>query len=344
MTQLRVRDVTEADLAAILRIRARSFGPLGDGGERWWRRVADETLGGRMLAVVDADDTVLASGRARPFGQVWGGRHQPMGGVAGVYVDPAARGRGVASLLMRGLLARMAELGDGISCLFPTAPTLYRGVGFEFGGPLPRFTYAAHDLRALGSLSRGLRPRGAGPADAQLFAALMRADQQRNRLSGPRLVDEQEWRHELGDEDTIAYVLDGRDGGPTGFVTYTLSDETLRVDTFVADGRDAAAALWAVVGSGSSAAPTVHAFLDPRDPVALLAGAEARHDVEQQSWMARIVDLPKAVAGRGFSPSLAATAHLTVEDPDLPQNSGTWRLDVSGGSATATCVERPPTV
>ena len=80
MTQLRVRDVTEADLPAILRIRARSFGPLADGGERWWRRVADETLGGRMLAVVDADDTVLASGRARPFGQVWGGRHQPMGG------------------------------------------------------------------------------------------------------------------------------------------------------------------------------------------------------------------------------------------------------------------------
>ncbi|MGN6753427.1 MAG: GNAT family N-acetyltransferase [Intrasporangium sp.] len=341
MTELRVRDVTEADLPAILRIRARSFGPLPDGGDRWWRRVADETLGGRMLAVVDGDDRVLASGRARPFEQVWGGRHQPMGGVAGVYVDPVARGRGVASLLMRGLLARMAELGDAISCLFPTAPGLYRGVGYEFGGPLPRFTYAAQDLRGLRSLSGGLRPRPAGPDDAELLHALMRTEQERGRVSGPRLPGPESWRVQLADDETIANVHDGRGSGPRGFVTYSLADETLKVDDLVADNGEAAAALWSVVGSGSSAAPTVQAHLDPRDPVALIAGAEAKHDVEQHLWMLRIIDLPRAVAARGFSPALATTVHLAVDDPDLPANSGTWRLEVSGGSARATPVERP---
>jgi hypothetical protein len=38
MSQLRTRDVVEADLPAILSIRNRSFGPLGIGGEDWWRR------------------------------------------------------------------------------------------------------------------------------------------------------------------------------------------------------------------------------------------------------------------------------------------------------------------
>jgi predicted acetyltransferase len=341
MTELRVRDVTEDDLPAILRIRSRSFGPLGEGGERWWRRVADETLGGRMLAVFDASDTVLGAGRARPFEQVWGGRHQPMGGVAGVYVDPVARGHGVASLLMRGLLDRMASLGDAVSCLFATAPGLYRGVGYEFGGPLPRFTYAAHDLRELRSLSGGLRPRSAVPDDAELLHSMMRSDQERSRLSGPRLPGADTWRVDLGDEETIAYVLDGRGGGPRGFVSYSLADETLKVDTLVAETAEAAASLWSVVGSGSSAARTVQAHLDPRDPVALLAGAEPKHAVEQHLWMLRVIDLAKAVAARGFSPALEASVQLRVEDTDLPANSGTWRLTVSSGVATATLVEEP---
>ncbi len=341
MDELRVRDVTEADIEAVLTIRRRSFGPLGPGGDIWWRRVADEVAGGRWLGVVDESDTILAAGRARPFEQAWGGRHLAMGGVAGVYVDPVARGRGVASLLMRGLLNRMAELGDAVSCLFPTTPGLYRGVGYEFGGVQPRFTYAAHDLRALRSLAGGLRPRAAGPDDAELFHLLMRANQVRHRLSGPKLPSVSAWRAQLGDEDMIHYVLDGQGGEPRGFVAYSLTDSTLTVEDLVGETPQAEAAMWGVVASGSSAAPTVHAYLDPRDAVALRVGSEPKHAVDQHAWMLRIIDVAKAVGARGFSPWLTATAEILLDDPDLPANSGTWRLKVSGGSATATSVDRP---
>ena len=67
MSELLTRDVVDADLPAILAIRTRSFGPLDDGGAAWWQRVSAETLGGRMIAVVDASDTVLAAGRIRPY-------------------------------------------------------------------------------------------------------------------------------------------------------------------------------------------------------------------------------------------------------------------------------------
>lgn len=339
MTELRVRDVREADVSAILRIRRRSFGPLGPSGDTWWQRVADEVADGRWLGVVDDYDTVLGAGRARPFEQVWGGRHLAMGGVAGVYVDPAARGRGVASTLMRGLVVRMHELGDAVSCLFPTAPALYRGVGYEFGGVQPRYTYAAHQLRSLRSLSGGLCPRAAGPDDAELIQVLMRADQVRRRLSGPKLPSVSAWRTQLGDEDMIHYVLDGQDGGPRGFVAYSLAESTLTVEDLVGETPQAEAALWGVVASGSSAAPTVHAYLDPRDAVALRVDAEAKHEIEQHGWMLRVIDLPRAVAARGFSPWLTATVEIMVDDPDLPANSGIWRLKVSEGSATATSVE-----
>src|SRR5690349_12150426 len=171
MTDLRTRDATRDDLPAILRIRSRSFGPLGIGGKDWWERVAAETLGGRMVVVTDDAETVVGAGRIRPFEQAWGGRHLQMGGVAGVYVEPSARGRGVATTLTRALVTRMGELGDVVSCLFPTTATLYRRSGYEIGGVQTRTTYAAHLLRGLGTpsagRSSGLRP--AKPDDAQLM-------------------------------------------------------------------------------------------------------------------------------------------------------------------------------
>src|SRR6476469_8297814 len=192
MSELRTRDVVDTDLPAVLAIRNRSFGPLGTGGDGWWQRVSAETLGGRMIAVVDDSGTVLGAGRIRPYEQAWGGKHLRMGGVAGVYVEPSARGRGVATTLSRALVTRMGELGDVVSCLFPTTATLYRRSGFEIGGTQTRTTYAAHLLRALGTAGSG-RASGAGgssvrparPDDAQHLHALARGAQTRHGASGP---------------------------------------------------------------------------------------------------------------------------------------------------------------
>ncbi|GAA6527670.1 GNAT family N-acetyltransferase [Intrasporangium sp. DVR] len=340
MSHLRIRDVTEADLPAALAIRRRSFGPLGTGGQAWWDGLAKEVLPDRMLAVVDEADTMLATGRALPFEQAWGGRHLRMGGVAGVYAEPSARGQGVASLLMRGLITRMVELGDVVSCLFPTAPELYRGVGFEVGGVQPRYSYAAHDVRAVRSRSGGLRPRPARPGDAELVHSLLRDHHARHALSGPMLPTVDTCRDYLEDEEQISYVLDAA-GGPRGFVSYSLADEVLTVEEIVGESPEATAALWAVVGSGSSAAPTVRGHLDPRDPGRLLLGNVPELDVREHVWMLRVLDLRGAMAARGFSPHVTASAEVVVEDPEVPANSGTWTISVDAGSGRADRVGEP---
>ncbi len=332
MSELHLRDVTDADLDAALRIRTRSFGPLGSGGDQWWRRVSAETLGGRMLAVVDGDDTLLGTGRIRPFEQVWGGRPLPMGGVAGVYVEPSARGRGVASLLTRGLITRMAELGDVVSCLFPTTATLYRGSGYEVGGVQSRWTYAAHALRDLRTPAgaAGSRLRPAGPADADAIEALTREHHARHRLSGPMVRTAERWRDELADPSAIVYLADD------GYVAYGLADEVLTVTDLVAGSAETAAALWSVVGSGSSAAPTVRVHLEPHDPVRLVLGDLPERSVAEIPWMLRVIDLPAAMAGRGFSPHVTARADLVVADEQAPGNSGRWSLSAEAGTGSAT--------
>ncbi len=161
---LRLHDVTEADLPAVLSLRNRAFGPLPSGdGDSWWQRVAEETLGGRWLAVAD-DGELVGAGRIRPYSQAWGGQQLQMGGVAGVCVEPSARGRGVASTLTQGLIARMGELGDVVSCLFPTTVSLYRRSGYEVGGVQQRTTYAGSTLRELASMGRAGTGRARAPA------------------------------------------------------------------------------------------------------------------------------------------------------------------------------------
>ena len=335
MSDLRIRDVTEADLPSALVIRKRGpSGPLPPQRAGLVGRVAKDVIPDRMLAVVDENDALLATGRARPYEQVWGGRHLPMGGIAGVYAEPSARGRGVATLLMRGLVERMAQFGDVVSCLFPTAPELYRSVGYEVGGVQPRYSYAAHDVRATRSRSGGLRPRPAGPGDAELIRSLMRGHQERHSLSGPMLPAVETWREHLEDEELINYVLDEGDGR-RGFVSYSLAEEVLTVEELVGESAEATAALWAVVGSGSSAAPTVRSYLDPRDPGRLLVGAMPEVDVREHAWMLRVIDLPGAMAARGFSPHVTASAEIGLDDPEVPANSGRWALSVAAGAGRA---------
>ena len=337
MSDLHTRDIVDADLPAVLAIRNRSFGPLGIGGDDWWKRVSAETLGGRMIAVVDDSDTVLGAGRIRPYEQAWGGRHLRMGGVAGVYVEPSARGRGVATTLTRALVTRMGELGDVVSCLFPTTATLYRRSGYEIGGTQARTTYAGHLLRDLGS-ARAQQDSGTGesavrpgrPDDAQRMHQLAREAQARHGASGPMVPTAEAFRGMLERDELISYVVDD------GFVVYDLSDGAVTVEHLVAGSPESAAALWGLVGSGSSAAPTVHTYLDPRDPVTLtLAGLPAT-EVRQTPWMARVIDLAAAFSGRGFGAHTRAEALLVVDDPEAPANSGTWALSVSEGRGTAT--------
>ena len=56
-------------------------------------------------------------------------------------------------------------------------------------------------------------------------------------------------------------------------------------------------------------------------------------------WMLRVVDAQAAVAARGFGAGVDGSAALTVVDQALPENSGTWELQVAAGQGL---LERAP--
>jgi predicted acetyltransferase len=323
---LRMVDVTEAQLDSVWQVRLRSFGPGGDRDE-WRNNALQFVADGRYLGVADGDQ-VVAAARIWPFEQWWNGRRVPMGGIAGVVVSPEYRGRGVGSMLMRGVLQRCVEKGYAMSGLYPATTVLYRHLGYEFGGGRYKFSFPAADLRLLGG--KGVAIRKAGRADARLLLDLAAKVHETRRSTGPLIWPLSEIESWLEDEDNFAYVADD------GFVVYNWSDGNLDVDELVAGSEETTRALWATVGSGASIARTVNAYVPPFDPIHLLAEHEADGDARINRWMIRLLDAPAAIAARGFAADVVLEADLRIDDPELPANTGDWHLSVKDGTGQLT--------
>ncbi|MFC7721604.1 GNAT family N-acetyltransferase [Nonomuraea recticatena] len=328
---MEIRDLTSDDLEAVLDTRVRSFGPLDGDPESWFALARAALEQGRFLGVFDGS-RLAAAARLPGFTQWWHGRPQPMAGVAGVVVNPEDRGRGVGRQLMRAVLARAAELGEAVSALYPATTQIYRSLGWEHAGAENAVTLSPEALRTIRP-TEPVKIRRMGPDDAAEVIAILGRVHAANRASGPICWDESSWRRFLGAKDDFLYLADD------GFVAYSWEDGDISVDNLVAGSEATARALWSLVGTSSSIATKVSAVVAPDDPVLWLLRERTKEELKQVRWMFRVVDVADAVARRGFPSVLSADALIMVDDPERPANTGTWRLEVSGGSGTASAAE-----
>jgi predicted acetyltransferase len=320
---LRTRDLTTDDLDSAFDVRSRSFGPLNPSMRRWWNDVNQESINEHRAIGVFDGGRLLAHAKVRSYQQFWGGRPMPMGGIAGVVVAPDARGRGVGTRLVAAIAERSRELGDLVSALYPATLPMYRAMGWEVVGAQHRISMSAEALRTLGG--KGVRLRTGTESDVEPFMKSMQARYAAQRANGPKLLSVAEAREQLTDDSMMSYVTEG------GFVVYEWHEGDLVVSYLIADNPQITRALWSVVGSGSSIAKRVVAYVAPDDPIHLLLPEEVAHESQLIRWMLRVMDVPKAVAARGFSPAVTGGATICMEDDLLPGNSGSWRLEVSGG-------------
>jgi predicted acetyltransferase len=146
-------------------------------------------------------------------------------------------------------------------------------------------------------------------------------------------------------DETMLYVVDG--GAPAGellgYAVYRHGkgrhpyDYSVAVFEVLSDDPDVVRALWRVVASSGSQAPDLDVIGPAEDDLFLLADQAAPDVVRSEiRWMLRVVDLPGAVAGRGWHPDARGQVHLAVVDEHAPWNHGTWVLEVADGGARAT--------
>lgn len=319
---MEIRDLEPSDLDAALGVRARSFSPLGEAENAAWRtRMRRAVADGRVLAAYDGA-RVAGMARINAFTQWWYGRPLPMAGIGGVVVAPEDRGTGVGRLLMTATLDRAADKGYPLSALYPATTPLYRSLGWEHAGIRQALTIPTETLRTLDAPRVALLRASADDVDDVL--ATLAAAHSAHRDSGPILLDDAATREWLADPELFCYLA------ADGFVAYGWDGSTaLNVECLVARSAATSRALWRLVGSGSSIAGTVRAYVAPHDPIRWLTREAAARQEFAQSWMLRVVDAPAAIAGRGFPPGVALELVLTLGDEQRAGNAGAWRLSVS---------------
>jgi predicted acetyltransferase len=103
---------------------------------------------------------------------------------------------------------------------------------------------------------------------------------------------------------------------------------------------DAARALLAVVALNRALATEFRWSGPPDDPLAALFPEPAIAVEWTTPWMCRLLDVPVALAARGYPPGVTAAVEFTVDDPVLPENAGAIRLEARDGQATVERIDR----
>ncbi|MCS7479091.1 enhanced intracellular survival protein Eis [Umezawaea endophytica] len=320
-----IREYTEDDRDTVLRMRKLAFASAQPPPEKL-------VTPGRLGLLAHDGGEPLGSLLINDFAQFFGGRAVPTGGIGGVVVDPHARGRGVASALLDTALRTMREQGQSLSALYPTVPSLYRGRGWERSGVLERLVFPMDRLLMSPRAPHRLATRRATRADL--------ADVHACYTDLAATVDGLLDRHaptfqpeKLLDLDVATLVHDA-DGVLRGYLTADRERDGLKVHDLVAADLDAQLTLLAELTSWSGVLDTVDVRVVDPAFTGLLTAQAMRIEMSVSLWFLRVVDLPAAVAARGWPAAAglkAGAVDLDVVDEHAPWHAGRQRLVVDDG-------------
>lgn len=333
---MHIRPLRPADAEQAFQLRVNAFSDL-----TYAPYDADEIYApdDHRLVAVDGD-RVIGHLAVWPVAQAFMGHAVAMGAVSGVAVAHDQRGRGVGSRMLVAALDLMAEAGLPISTLYPSTPVPYHRWGWEFAGEHVRRELATRALLAIAAPVDPVMLRPYAPADLDALVAI------RDRLARAEagaLIGGRRWLARAlqadPDEPDIAVVA-VRDQRPVGLLlaAKTGSDTSaygLHVRELFGLDRDVEHALLRSVGHHHTVAGTTVLRSRPADPLLFELDSLTRPAHGSQHFMTRLVDVPGAIAARGWPP-VSATVELDITDERRPVNSGRFVLEVHDGSAALT--------
>lgn len=328
------RPSSESEIAELTAVLNVTYLRTPDEGLAWRNRVTDE-----HMRVVKRGGNVIGGCTIMPGAQYFGGSPVSMTGVASVGVAPEHRSGGVAATLMRGVLEELRAEGVATSALFPATQPLYRRCGWELAGSWIRYRIP---IRSVDVKERNVPIRTATDADMPAIKELYEATARRN--NGHLQRSNRQWDRKLDDSDGAVsrYVVEGPEG-LEGYVIFAQKrDKTWKYDLEVRDivviSAQAGRRIWSLFSDHRSFGLDVNFVAGPADPMLTFLREQEWERPRYWTWMNRIVDVRNALESRGYPASISAEVNLEVVDDVITENSGHYKLAVSGGKATVTSV------
>lgn len=328
---MEVRRGTDADGAACRALWGYCFEKPGDPFFEWFfrrlYRPEDVLLaieGGRPAAAL----------HLRPYTAAIRGRAVPVRYIVGVAVHPAARGRGVASALLREAFRASRADGCAVDILMPSDTSLYRPLGFGMYAYQWEREAAPERIAPLGQrLRAGLLE---DPSEWGVLAALYRAHTAGRH--GYALRDEANWRLRIEGQLREGYIAVVEDEeGPAGYLAYTIDGRTLLVSEMAWSSAAGRRGLYAYL-AGHRGSVDLCRWYEPLDDRSYLFWADgAEHTYIRNRtfpYMAARVTDPGA-AFSGLTARGEGEAVLFIDDPTLPEAGGAWTIAARGGRTEA---------
>ncbi len=295
------------------------------------------------LSMPAPDGRVASFLRIRPY-RIWiGGREMDMGGIGGVATWADLQGHGQAGALVHGAVEAMRARGQFVSFLYPFSVRYYRKFGWECSGE--RIVYTDQAPSNLPRYEEFKRVRAyLGEADIPRIDLAYRAFAA--RYNGMAVRSEEDWRRilrELVDRGGHAYLIESASGGggsPDGyFFCEHIHTPGLGSESRTHDFACASPSAWkAMIGFLSTLPTNVHRITlrAPAWPrVTNLFKEPSPLCRLETSFQFRVVDVAKAVEGRGFERSASGAARIAIRDEHAAWNEGVWDVRVKDGQGAA---------
>jgi predicted acetyltransferase len=284
------------------------------------------------------DDLLVAQLVDREFDAYFGGAPVPTCGVAGVTVAAEHRGQGILTPLFATLLRGAEQRGALISTLFPSAPRIYRGFGYETIAEYIRVEVPSAVLAAVRRPAT-IRTRRAAAADFDAIRALYDAwaIEQNGPLSRRGVSFPATAADFIASNTGVTVALDGN-GTVCGFVSWRRGEgvgtgASIKVSNLLGRSADAFRALLSVIGSFTSVAPSVKIDTSGDDLARLFLPNNEWKVIESFPYMLSILDVAESLAIRRYPPSMTATLRFQVEGHFLTENNRAYELTVNQGRA-----------
>jgi len=331
---LEIRTLDPGDLDQLADLGTHAFG-----GPRRELTAEDMAVSPEHFVAAYRGERLVGTTGVHRFQQWFGGRAVPCGGVAGVTLAPDQRGAGVARRMLAAAAEAIRAQGEPISALYPTTASLYRSVGYEIAG---WWGQRAVPVAELPGPSGTVEWEPVDPTDPAIAEVAEACASGRDGWIMPAPRWWAVWaRRRTAKEPTWTW-LGRRQGAPVAAVSYghAKADRALfdlDADLVVgADGSALADAL-ALLGANGTTGDRVRTTL-PGPVLARHVRQGSRIPTLQDwPWMLRIVDLPGAVAARGWPAGLVLEVDLRVAPPThVPDDpvGGDWVLRVADGQGT----------
>ena len=342
MTSRQNRLMKAEDLEDSLRIAVEAFGELPPGTPPI--NPADYPRPGRRAWGTFEDGRLVARIVAPAYHSWFRGVEVPTCGIAGVAVVAERRGAGLLTDLFRAVLADATEQGQVLSTLFPTAPGIYRRLGYELIGSYDTVDLPTAELTAVRAPD-GVTTRRATAADVPAVRAAYAtwAAGQNGPLTrtGPSFTKTDE---DLIDAFTGITLAEDAEGRVVGYASWQRgtgydADATIEVGDLIALTPDAARALWRVLGSFTSVTGRVRLPTSGADLARLVLPAGEWAVTRRHPYMLRVHDVAAALSALPLT-GAADLAFAVAGDPVGTMDGG-YRLRVADGRATCERAEAP---